>query len=444
MANVGTGANHRGPFLLLLFLVLTLVVINVSNWFVLSRVTASVDDELGLRLATVASTAVTTATRELLLEPDVAHDAFVRRTLEEIARRHDLEDVFLVDPDGLLLFALDGSEPGERQPFLDLDFVAFTKAAAGVPSWSSTRELSGAALKAGYAPVEDWDGSVRAVLGVTAGGGFSARVPALRRTLVLASAISAALVALLGAVFFGMTRRLARTEAALTKSETLSAMGIMAAGVAHEVRNPLAIIAGSADRLKKKYAPPEGDALFDFIPEEVGRLNGIVEGYLRFARDEPLRFAECDLASLAERTARLVADEFGDRGIDVRTSPSQGPVPTHLDVQRMQQVLLNLLLNSAQAIGENGTITIEVARDGASAVLRVDDTGTGFGAAALKGAFQPFYTTKEQGSGLGLSVAKRIVEGHGGSITLGNRPEGGARVSLEIPLDPGARSAEEA
>jgi signal transduction histidine kinase len=107
-------------------------------------------------------------------------------------------------------------------------------------------------------------------------------------------------------------------------------------------------------------------------------------------------------------------------------------------------VLLNLLLNSAQAIGENGTITIEVARDGASAVLRVDDTGTGFGAAALKGAFQPFYTTKEQGSGLGLSVAKRIVEGHGGSITLGNRPEGGARVSLEIPLDPGARSAEEA
>lgn len=436
--------GRRGPFLLLLFLALILVVINVSNWFILSRVTASVDEELGLRLSTVASTAVTTATRELLLEPDVAADPFVRRTLEDIVRRQDLEDVFLVDPQGVLLMALNDGEPGDRQPFLDLDFVAFTKAAAGVPSWSTTRELSGSTLKAGYAPVEDWDGSVRAVLGVTAGGGFSARVPALRRTLLGVSAVSAALVALLGAVFFGMSRRLSLTEAALMRSETLSAMGLMAAGVAHEVRNPLAIIAGSAQRLKKKYGPADGDALFDFIPEEVERLNGIVEGYLRFARDEPLRFTACDLCDLVDRSVRLVTDEFARRRIVVRTTPSEERVPVHADAQRIQQVLLNLLLNAAQAVREEGEVVVEAKADGTIARVRVSDTGPGFDAAALKGAFQPFYTTKEQGSGLGLSMAKRIVEGHGGSITLANAAEGGAVVSIEIPLRQTADSSEEA
>ncbi|NNE42676.1 MAG: hypothetical protein HKN12_00580, partial [Gemmatimonadetes bacterium] len=287
-------ARSRVPSLLLSFLVLTVVVVNASNWFILSRVAESLDEGLGLRLTTVAGSAVRSATAELLLAPDVATDTFVRAELEDIARQQDLEDIFLVDPSGTVLWNRDGDGVGKRHPFLDLDEAAFASAIAGTAAASPALEVDGALLKAAYAPVADWDGGVEAALGVTAGGGFYARVPALRRTLLAVALGSAALVALLGVVFFGMSRRLSRTEAALAKSETLSAMGMMAAGVAHEVRNPLAIISGTASRLKRKYGGQGSDgdggadAMFDFIPEEVDRLNRILEGYLRFARDEPI------------------------------------------------------------------------------------------------------------------------------------------------------------
>jgi two-component system sensor histidine kinase HydH len=287
-------------------------------------------------------------------------------------------------------------------------------------------------FKTAYAPVRDADGTVEAVLGVAAGG-IRAQLPSVTRTFWLVSLGSSALVVLLGAVFFGMSRRLASAESALARAETLSAMGMMAAGVAHEVRNPLSVIAGTAERLKRKYGAGSDDPLFDFIPEEVQRLNGIVAGYLRFARDEPLAAAEADLAKVVDRSVRLVADDWAGRGVRFAREGLPGPVLARLDPQRITQVLLNLLLNAAQAIPAGGDVRVVLERDGERAVVRVLDTGPGFDERALRGAFQPFFTTKEQGSGLGLAMAKRIVEGHGGTISVANRAEGGAIVTLSLP-----------
>jgi signal transduction histidine kinase len=211
-------------------------------------------------------------------------------------------------------------------------------------------------------------------------------------------------------------------------------MGMMAAGVAHEVRNPLAIIAGTAQRLRKKYGADAADPLFDFIPEEVERLNGIVEGYLRFARDEPLSLVETDLVRVVDGSTRLVADEWAARGVRVTRTGLAGALPMKADPQRLTQVLLNLLINAAQAMPGGGEVGVQVTREGAAAMIRVSDSGPGFEARALRGAFQPFFTTKDQGSGLGLSMAKRIVEGHGGTIAIANRPGGGAEITLRLPL----------
>jgi signal transduction histidine kinase len=429
--------GKRRPLLLLLFLVLTVVVINASNWYVLSRVTAAVEKEVGLRLVTVAASAVATTTPEFLLAPDVADDPFARRTLAEIADLHGLDDVFLADPDGILLWDLHDGELGDPSPAFDLGHGAFTRAASGAASASPTVEFDGVVLKAAFAAVAIEPGPVEAVLGVTAGGGFLESVPALRRTLLGVTLGSAALVVVLGAIFFGMSRRLALTEVALSRSETLSAMGMMAAGVAHEVRNPLAIISGTAARLKKRYAPSQdADPLFDFIPEEVERLNGIVEGYLRFARDEPLAFVDCDLRDVVERGVRLVKDELATQSVELSRRMPDEPVPALADPQRLQQVLLNLVLNAAQAMPDGGEVELVLRTAGGRAAVEVTDRGPGFDEKELKNVFTPFYTTKEKGSGLGLAMTRRIVEGHGGEVRIGNREGGGAVVTIELPLVP--------
>ena len=427
---------------LLLFLALTLVIINLANWFVLGAVTSSFEDQLGLRLTTVAQSAVTAATADLLLDPTVSQDSYVREMLNDIAVRHGLEDVFLVDPLGVTLFDLNGRDVGQRNPFLDLDVSAFERAAGGTPASSRSIKVEGDLLKSGYAPVESWDGAIGAVLGVTAGAGFLERVPALRGTLLAVGIGSAAIVVLLGAVFFGMTRRLAHAESALTRSETLSAMGMMAAGVAHEIRNPLAIISGAASRLKKKYGASGSDPLFDFIPDEVRRLNAILEGYLRFARDEPLAFIECDLNEVMKRAASMTRETLEEARVTLHLAGMEEPVLLRADPQRLHQVLLNLLLNSAQAMPEGGVIDMALTADEKHATLTLEDHGVGFSKEDLKNAFEPFRTTKKQGSGLGLVLAKRIVQGHGGWIELANRNGGGAVVTLRLPRTPAPHTEE--
>ncbi|MBZ0268333.1 hypothetical protein K8I85_09280 [bacterium] len=436
---VDPSVRSRG-WLLLGFLSLMLLVINGSQWFVLRRVTESMERELGLRLATVATSAITVATPDLLLEPDVAEDVFVRLQLGPLRDANDLTDVRLVDRDGMVLFDLDDGGVGREDPFVKLDRDAFERAVSGEATASELIETEGVYLKAAYAPVEDPVDGVQAVLYVTAGSEFHEGLPALRRTFWAISVGSAVLVALLMVIFFRVLRRFADTDAALTRAETLSAMGMMAAGVAHEIRNPLAIISGTAARLRRKYAGSgeTPDELFDFIPEEVERLNGILEGYLHFARDEGMTPVDCDLAKLVDRCHGMVRDEFTARGITVEVAGTEAPVTIHADALRVQQVLLNLLLNAVQAMPDGGRLAVEVRAAARRATVRVSDDGPGFSGKALRGAFQPFFTTKEQGSGLGLTVARRIIEGHGGTITAANATGGGAVVTVDLPRAGGA------
>ncbi|HMB68703.1 MAG TPA: hypothetical protein VKU85_05305, partial [bacterium] len=143
-------SGRTGPLSLLLFLVLTLAVVNGANWYILARVTRTLDEQLGRRLITVAHAAIATATPALLLDPEVATDAFVRKQLDGIVQRHDLEDVFLVEPDGVVTYDRAGGELDTRNPFLDLDRAAFVTAAAGTAAASPAIEVRGAWLKAAY------------------------------------------------------------------------------------------------------------------------------------------------------------------------------------------------------------------------------------------------------------------------------------------------------
>lgn len=437
---------------LLGFLATIVAIINISTWFVLETVTRSFQEELGLRLSAVAQGAVSTVTPELLLEPDVREDTFVRRSLAEIAERHELRGIALFDREGRVLYSLEAtSARGEQAPpsappvdaspmsiparIISAEPAAFAHALEGTAASTETLDLDRELLKGAYAPVPAWDGAPGAVLGVWAGSEFLSRVPTLRKTLVGVGAGSAAVVLLTGFLFSGLLRRLSHTEVALARSENLASMGLLAAGVAHEIRNPLAIIAASAARLRRKSAPQE-EGLLDSIGEEVQRMNSILEGYLRFARDEPMKLTRCDLTPVVERVVDRARASFAESGVQISLRGFDHSCWVEADTDRLQQVVLNLLLNAAQAMPSGGSVTMSLAPREDSVILTVADQGPGFSAQVLRNPFQPFQTTKETGSGLGLTIARKIVEGHRGRIEISNRVEGGAEVRLILPKSP--------
>jgi PAS domain S-box-containing protein len=227
---------------------------------------------------------------------------------------------------------------------------------------------------------------------------------------------------------------LERAQHRLIQRERLAALGELSAVVAHEVRNPLGVIFNSLGSLRR-LVRPTGDAklLLDIVGEEADRLNRIVGDLLDFARPstpelrpEPLDRVvdEAVGAALAQRPP----------GVEVarETDPAVPLVP--MDARLVRQAVLNVAVNAVQAMPRGGRITVRTRRAGESVVLEIEDTGAGIPDEVRARIFEPFFTTKASGTGLGLAVVKRIVEGHGGAVAVANRPGAGAVFALSFPL----------
>jgi PAS domain S-box-containing protein len=234
---------------------------------------------------------------------------------------------------------------------------------------------------------------------------------------------------------------LRQAQAQLLAQERLAALGELSAVVAHEVRNPLGVIFNSVGSLRRALRP-EGDArvLLDILQEEADRLNRIVGDLLDFARPAPpAPEAQSLEAVLEEAVAAAVAEANG--AVRVERAVEPGLPPVTMDGHQMRQAFLNVAANAAQAMIRGGTLTVRARREGPWVRVDLEDEGPGIPPEVRRRVFQPFFTTKPSGTGLGLAVVKRIVEAHRGEVAFENLPGKGTRFTVRLPLEAPAEGA---
>ncbi|CAH5393058.1 two-component system sensor histidine kinase ZraS [Klebsiella oxytoca] len=226
-------------------------------------------------------------------------------------------------------------------------------------------------------------------------------------------------------------------QEATARKEKLLALGHLAAGVAHEIRNPLSSIKGLA-RYFAERTPADGEAhqLALVMAREADRLNRVVSELLELVRPAHLKYQSVDLKEVITHSLQLVSQDAASRAISLKFIAQPALCRIQADPDRLKQVLLNLYLNAIHAIGRDGVITVAVRECGDGRVkVSVADSGKGMTAEQLQAIFTPYFTTKADGTGLGLAVVQNIVEQHGGTIDAESTPGKGALFTLYLPVN---------
>lgn len=231
-------------------------------------------------------------------------------------------------------------------------------------------------------------------------------------------------------------------ERRLEKAERLSSLGQLAAGVAHEIRNPLNAISMAAQRLKRDFTPDdpakgqEFQNLSGVVRDEIRRLNGIIEEFLSFSKSRRLELSNFSVTEVLQKIVRLMQEEASSRGITLETRWQLNPAVIPMDINKLQQAFLNFIKNAMESIAGQGKITIKVDKESKNYILvSISDTGCGMTAEEIEKIFNPEYTTKEKGLGLGIPLAMEIIRGHGGDVRVISRRGFGTTFEIILPLE---------
>ena len=222
----------------------------------------------------------------------------------------------------------------------------------------------------------------------------------------------------------------------VARSQRLASVGRLAAGVAHEIRNPLSSIKGFATYFKERYPDrPEDQQTADIMIQEVDRLNRVVGQLLEFAKPVSIKPKLISLQALLNDSITLIKDRAAEENISIQTQNNTRVDEARIDPDRINQVLLNLYLNAIDSMESGGELKVEISSDGQDrdVVIQVSDTGAGISRENLSKIFEPYFSTKSTGTGLGLAIAHNIIDAMGGKITVESDKELGTTFSITIP-----------
>ena len=471
--------------LALLFILLVLVPLGFFGLVAYQSASQSLEAELGRRLTTVASMTAFELRGEDLAGL-VAGGRAVRRLREKVANLAALsrtQAVMVFAPDQTVLVDSRGRLGlGDSYLFLKLDLAEWKEARAGRPVSSPLfRGLDGRLYKSAYAPVLDSKGRFQGMVRVEASAEFLSVLRQFGLTLLLFGVASLALALSLAAVvsrpmvrplnglvkaarrgsqgdfsarvradrrdeiglLAGTFNEMARQVGDFVRSrEHLASLGELSAGVAHEIRNPLAAIEGFAGLLARKLPArdPRREHAQDIL-DEVRVLNQFLTDFLDYARPAPPRLEEVPLKEALASAWALAFPKGLARRFRLKAQGLEGAV-ARADPGQLKRVLINLLANAREAMPKGGPVRVGAARVDGSWRLWVQDQGRGIAPADMLKLFTPFHTTKPMGTGLGLAIADKIMKAMGGGIEAESQPGRGAKFILRFPVETGPLSEE--
>lgn len=433
------GDNRKLVSILIIALLVLLVGgFNIALYLLYSRSLETLDRSLGDRLLSVGRAIAPEVESVLQFEPPqgpLSLSTLVRLQdyLLRIRDSDALSGVYLLDIENRDMLSLDDSITSV-QLFLPLHAEGLSRAALGRAGVSELYRVGTRSFKSAYQPVGD--DPVYGILLIESNFEFFTDFEDFKQHILIVNSAAVALLILVAIVVVILNRKLLKAEKLLISQAALSQMGQMAAVIAHEVRNPLAIIKASAERLKRKYSSIESkDAqLFDFIPEEVDRLNRITTHYLQFAAPEDAASKPESIRAVIESVAEGMSKEFEHRAVKLRTDCESGSSGIQVDSLRVRQILVNLLKNALDATPAAGQVEIRTAKSRTGGLLvTISDTGAGLDKKMAKHIFDPFFTTKSHGTGLGLFVVRRLVDNMKGDIRVNSQPGVGTTFVITLP-----------
>jgi len=416
---------------------LFLIFFNLGSYLFIKRMGGYLELELDKRLRASATSVTSLIERNLNNLFSADDQTFLGLILSQAQRDNDLEGAFLIDEsynvlaDARYRWSMDVS-----RGYLREDSTSITAAFNGVVTVSPLHVIEGSYFKSAYAPINDLFGNT-AILVLEADAEFFNVLNAFKGGLVVQVVASLVLLVLLTVFLYWALTLLLKTEEQLHRSQHLASMGQMAATVAHEIRNPLSIIKGTADVLKERYGQQQ-DELFDYIPDEIRRLDRLVNDFLSLSRPPKLNFELGRISDVVASAVQAVSSQTEMAGVKIETVDESSNAQAKYDRDAIHQVMLNLLLNAVQALPDGGgAVNIRIFKDkhrGKTAVgVEVTDTGPGL-QDDTNVIFEPFYTTKTRGTGLGLAVCRRLIEQHGGRIEAISKKNKGTTIRFFLPL----------
>jgi two-component system sensor histidine kinase HydH len=222
----------------------------------------------------------------------------------------------------------------------------------------------------------------------------------------------------------------------LNRAEHLSTLGEMVAGISHEIRNPLGIIRSSSELLKKKMAGCDpSNSIPDIIIEESVRLNNIITDFLNFAKPKSPYLTACKIEDVLEKNINFLATQITKEGYIIKKHYDNDLPEINADADMLYQAFLNILINAMQAMPEGGLIYVKVSAENNTVIIVFEDEGEGIPQDIMEKIWDPFFTTKAKGTGLGLGIVKNIIESHEGSVRIDNKPVAGTSVKVILPVN---------